>query len=71
MGVFDGRDAADLERWARQQPKGQMLAVEVVCLDPHEGYRKAIRSLKARSEMNSRFSGLASTVRLLVIQLPP
>ena len=48
MDVFDGRDAADLERWARTRPREQMAAVEVVCLDPHEGYRKAVRRLKAQ-----------------------
>jgi len=47
VDVFDGRDAADLQRWAKQQPREQMAAVEVVCLDPHEGYRKAVRRLKA------------------------
>ena len=47
LDVFDGRDAPGLERWAKQQPKGRMAAVESVCSDPHEGYRKAIRSLKA------------------------
>ncbi|MCY3962165.1 MAG: transposase [bacterium] len=53
MDVFDGRDAADLERWAHQQPDGQMAAVEVVCLDPHEGYRKAVRALKAEGVLGS------------------
>lgn len=48
MDVFDSRDAADLERWARTRPREQMAAVEVVCLDPHEGYRKAVRRLKAQ-----------------------
>ena len=46
LDVFDGRDAADLRRWALQQPRERMAAVEVVCLDPHEGYRKAVRALK-------------------------
>ncbi len=54
LDVFDGRDAADLERWARQQPKGRMAAVEVVCLDPHEGCRKAIRSLKAKGVLGEQ-----------------
>ena len=46
LDVFDGRDAAGLQRWALQQPRELMAAVEVVCLDPHEGYRKAVHRLK-------------------------
>ena len=48
IDVFDGRDAADLERWAQLRPREQMACVEVVCCDPHEGYRKAVRGLKAK-----------------------
>ncbi len=44
VDVFDGRDAADLRRWVYQQPRRQA-GVEVVCVDPHEGYRSAIRQL--------------------------
>ena len=45
IDVFDGRDAADLRRWVRCQPRWWTDSVEVVCVDPHEGYRSAIASL--------------------------
>ena len=53
MDVFDGRDACDLERWAQHQPEELMAAVEVVCLDPHEGYRKAVGRLKDRGVLGA------------------
>ncbi len=46
VDVFEGRDAADLRTWVSQQPARWAGAVEVVCIDPHEGYRSAIRSLR-------------------------
>ncbi len=46
VDVFEGRDAADLREWVSQQPARWAGAVEVVCIDPHEGYRSAIRSLR-------------------------
>ena len=45
LDVFDGRDAADLRKWVQAQPRWWAHAVEVVCVDPHEGYRSAIRQL--------------------------
>ena len=54
LDVFDGRDAFDLQRWAQHQPGEQMAAVEVVCLDPHEGYRKAVRALKAEGVLGEK-----------------
>ncbi len=56
MDVFDGRDAADLERWAQRQPKELTAAVQVVCLDPHEGYREAVGRLKGRGVLGSAVS---------------
>lgn len=46
VDVFEGRDAADLRKWVSQQAREWVRAVEVVCIDPHEGYRSAIRSLR-------------------------
>jgi transposase len=40
--VFEGRDAADLDRWLQTQPPEWRHTVHVVSLDPHEGYRKAL-----------------------------
>ena len=45
VDVFDGRDAAGLRKWVSQQPRWWADSVEVVCIDPHEGYRSAIRQL--------------------------
>ena len=42
VDVFEGRDAVDLRRWVSKQPAWWAGAVEVVCIDPHEGYRSAI-----------------------------
>ena len=42
LDVFDGRDAADLRRWLASRPRGWLDGVEVVSLDPHEGYRSAV-----------------------------
>ncbi len=43
VAVFDGRDAADLRRWLQQQPRWWAGSIEVVCVDPHEGYRSAVK----------------------------
>ena len=45
VDIFDGRDAAEVRRWVQQQPRWWTDSVEVVCVDPHEGYRSAIASL--------------------------
>jgi transposase len=43
IDVFDGRDAADLTRWLDEQPGEWVAGIKVVSLDPHEGYRAAVR----------------------------
>lgn len=42
IDVFDGRNAADLQRWLDEQPADWVEGIEVVSVDPHEGYRSAI-----------------------------
>ena len=42
LDIFDGRDAADLHRWLASQPPQWLAGIEVVCCDPHEGYRSGI-----------------------------
>ena len=42
IDVFEGRDAADLRAWLASQPSEWRQAVEVISVDPHEGYRSAI-----------------------------
>lgn len=42
LDVFEGRDAADLRLWLASMPASWRASVEVVSVDPHEGYRKAV-----------------------------
>jgi transposase len=42
IDVFDGRDRVDLDNWLSRQPAQWLAGVEVVSVDPHEGYRSAI-----------------------------
>ena len=57
VDVFDGRDATSLRKWVRSQPRWWADSVEVVCVDPHEGYRSAIRQL-------ARDGGLPAAVQV-------
>ncbi|WP_428121381.1 ISL3 family transposase [Candidatus Poriferisodalis sp.] len=42
LDVFDGRDAADVGRRLASEPPERLAGIEVVCCDPHEGYRSRI-----------------------------
>jgi len=42
LDVFSGRDAQDLRRWMATMPSDWLEAVQVVSVDPHEGYRSAV-----------------------------
>ncbi len=42
LDVFCGHDAADLRRWMAQMPRDWLHAIEVVSVDPHEGYRSGV-----------------------------
>lgn len=42
LDVFDGRDAKDLRAWMAGMPPGWLEAIQVVSVDPHEGYRSAV-----------------------------
>lgn len=42
LDVFEGRDAADLRAWMASMPASWLDQVEVVSVDPHEGYRTAV-----------------------------
>ncbi len=44
VDVFAGRDAAHLRRWMGSCNPAWLAGVEVVSVDPHEGYRNAIRA---------------------------
>ncbi len=43
-----------MTRQAGELVAGRLVAVEVVCLDPHEGYRKAVRRLKAEGVLGEK-----------------
>ena len=42
LDVFCGRDAADLRRWMAEMPRAWLAQIQVVSVDPHEGYRSAV-----------------------------
>lgn len=42
LDVFEGRNAADLRAWMASMPSEWLAAIEVVSVDPHEGYRTAV-----------------------------
>ena len=42
LDVFVGREAKDLRRWMATMPPEWLATIEVVSLDPHEGYRSAV-----------------------------
>lgn len=42
LDVFVGREARDLRRWMAEMPDEWLSRIEVVSLDPHEGYRSAV-----------------------------
>jgi len=42
LDVFEGRDAADLRRWMTTMPPEWLAGIDVVSVDPHEGYRSAL-----------------------------
>jgi transposase len=42
LDVFVGRDAADLRRWMAGMPRDWLAQIQVVSVDPHEGYRSAV-----------------------------
>jgi Transposase and inactivated derivatives len=42
IDIFEGRDAADLRLWLAGMPASWRAAVQVVSVDPHEGYRSAV-----------------------------
>ena len=40
--MFEGRNANDLKGWLASRPEWWRTGIEVVSVDPHEGYRSAI-----------------------------
>ena len=46
LDVFEGHDAKDLREWLASMPAAWRESVEVVSVDPHEGYRSALTDTK-------------------------
>lgn len=42
LDIFEGRDAKDLRAWMATMPASWVAQIEVVSVDPHEGYRSAV-----------------------------
>ena len=42
LDVFEGRDAKHLRAWMTTIPLSWLAHVQVVSVDPHEGYRSAV-----------------------------
>lgn len=42
LDVFEGREAKDLRAWMAAMPPSWLAGIEVVSVDPHEGYRSAV-----------------------------
>jgi transposase len=56
LDVFEGRDAGQLRAWMADLPPGWLAQVQVVSVDPHEGYRSAV---VGRDPLSGRQSPLA------------
>jgi transposase len=45
LDVFEGRDARDLAGWMATMPAAWLSHIDVVSVDPHEGYRSAVTAM--------------------------
>lgn len=45
IDVFEGRDARDLAVWMASMPRSWLAGIDVVSVDPHEGYRSAVTAV--------------------------
>jgi transposase len=55
LDVFEGRNAADLRGWMAVMPVSWLGQIEVVSVDPHEGYRTAVVNPDPDTEVSSRW----------------
>jgi transposase len=62
IDVFEGRDAADLRAWLTCLPAGWLAEVQVVSVDPHEGYRSAVVRPDPRTGRASPLAGATVVV---------
>jgi transposase len=62
IDVFEGHDAADLRAWLARMPAGWLADIEVVSVDPHEGYRSAVVRPDPRTGRASPLAGATVVV---------
>ena len=62
LDVFEGRDAADLRVWMAAMPVSWLSAIEVVSVDPHEGYRSAVTNPHPVTGLASPLAGVTVVV---------
>lgn len=62
LDVFEGRDAADLRAWIAEMPASWLEAIEVVSVDPHEGYRSAVTNPHPATGLASPLVGVTVVV---------
>jgi hypothetical protein len=60
IDVFDGRNAADLQRSLAEQPADWMSQLDLVSVDPREGYRSAIVGHPLLAEVTVVVDGFAA-----------
>ena len=64
LDVFEGRDAVDLRAWMARMPSSWLAQIQVVSVDPHEGYRSAITNPHP-------LTGLASPLAEVTVVVDP
>jgi transposase len=62
LDVFEGRDAKDLRAWMATMPASWVAQIEVVSVDPHEGYRSAVLNPDPHSGRPSPLAGVTVVV---------
>jgi transposase len=62
LDVFEGRNAADLRGWMAVMPVSWLGQIEVVSVDPHEGYRTAVVNPDPDTEVPSPLADVTVVV---------
>ena len=62
LDVFEGRDAKHLRAWMATMPLAWLSMIEVVSVDPHEGYRGAVLNIDPATGRPSPLAGVAIVV---------
>ncbi|WP_334145067.1 ISL3 family transposase, partial [Rhabdothermincola sp.] len=62
LDVFEGRDARDLRDWMASMPPEWLAGIDVVSVDPHEGYRSAVVNPDPLTGLESPLAGVIVVV---------